>query len=187
MSKRFVSLLLALAMVLLALPALGEAETVEITVGSTNQMSGHFFTDMWGNNTADIDVRALLHGYSTVAISRNGTYEIDQTVVREATLTTDPATGDKTYVLELNPGLVYNDGTPITAADYVFSALLQAAPEIYELGGIPSGMSQFNTRSSVRPAKRTSLPAFASWTIRTSPSPFPANTCPISTKRCSSA
>ena len=143
MSKRFVSLLLALAMVLLALPALGEAETVEITVGSTNQMSGHFFTDMWGNNTADIDVRALLHGYSTVAISRNGTYEIDQTVVREATLTTDPATGDKTYVLELNPGLVYNDGTPITAADYVFSALLQAAPEIYELGGIPSGMSQF--------------------------------------------
>lgn len=89
-------------------------------------------------------MRALLHGYSTVAISRNGTYEIDQTVVREATLTEDPATGDKTYVLELNPDLTYNDSTPITAADYAFSVLLQAAPEIYELGGIPSGMSQFN-------------------------------------------
>ena len=144
MSKRFVSLLLTLALLCMTMPALGEQEAVEITVGSTNQMSGHFFTDMWGNNTADIDVRALLHGYSTVAISRNGTYEIDQTVVREATLTEDPATGDKTYVLELNPDLTYNDSTPITAADYAFSVLLQAAPEIYELGGIPSGMSQFN-------------------------------------------
>ena len=60
MSKRFVSLLLALALLCMAMSALGEQEAVEITVGSTNQMSGHFFTDMWGNNTADIDVRALL-------------------------------------------------------------------------------------------------------------------------------
>ena len=56
---------------------------------------------MWGNNTADIDVRALLHAYSTVAISRNGTYEIDQTVVREVRLTQDLASGDKTYTLSL--------------------------------------------------------------------------------------
>ena len=121
MNKRFVSLLLALALFLMCVPAMAEqsaaeqpaAEPVEITVGSTNQMSGFFFTDMWGNNTADIDVRALL------------------------------ASGDKTYTFEINPDLVYNDGTPITAADFVFSVLLQAAPEIYELGGIPSGMSQF--------------------------------------------
>ena len=151
MNKRFVSLLLALALFLMCVPAMAEqsaaeqpaAEPVEITVGSTNQMSGFFFTDMWGNNTADIDVRALLHAYSTVAISRNGTYEIDTTVVNEARLTQDFASGDKTYTFEINPDLVYNDGTPITAADFVFSVLLQAAPEIYELGGIPSGMSQF--------------------------------------------
>lgn len=49
MSKRFVSLLLALALLCMAMSALGEQEAVEITVGSTNQMSGHFFTDMWGN------------------------------------------------------------------------------------------------------------------------------------------
>ena len=92
MNKRFVSLLLALALFLMCVPAMAEqsaaeqpaAEPVEITVGSTNQMSGFFFTDMWGNNTADIDVRALLHAYSTVAISRNGTYEIDTTDVNEA-------------------------------------------------------------------------------------------------------
>ena len=80
MNKRFVSQLLALALFLMCVPAMAEQpaeEPVEITVGSTNQLSGFFFTDMWGNNTADIDVRALLHGYSTVAMSRSGTYEID--------------------------------------------------------------------------------------------------------------
>ncbi|NLF27981.1 MAG: ABC transporter substrate-binding protein [Clostridiales bacterium] len=146
MNKRFLSWLLAILMLLTAVPALAEpadGEPVEIVVGSTNQMSGYFFTDMWGNNTADIDVRALLHGYSTVAISRNGTYEVDQTVVREITLSQLEGSPDKTYTIEINPGLTYNDATPILASDYVFSVLFQAAPEIFKLGGIPSGMRQF--------------------------------------------
>ncbi|NLF27476.1 MAG: ABC transporter substrate-binding protein [Clostridiales bacterium] len=145
MNKRFLSWLVAILMLLTAASALAEPADgpVEIMVGSTNQMSGVFFTDMWGNNTADIDVRALLHGYATVAISRNGTYEVDQTVVREISLTQQEGSADKTYTIEINTGLTYNDGTPITAADYVFSVLLQAAPEIYDLGGIPSGMRQF--------------------------------------------
>ena len=37
-----------------------------ITVGSPTRVSGMFFTDMWGNNTSDIDVRTLLHVYNTV-------------------------------------------------------------------------------------------------------------------------
>ncbi|NLF28476.1 MAG: ABC transporter substrate-binding protein [Clostridiales bacterium] len=146
MNKRFLSWLLAILMLLTACPAVAEpadGEPVEIVVGSTNQMSGYFFTDMWGNNTADIDVRALLHGYSTVAISRNGTYEVDRTVVREISLTQQEGSADKTYTIEINSGLTYNDGTPISASDYVFSVLFQAAPEIFELGGIPSGMRQF--------------------------------------------
>ena len=146
MNKRFVSLLLALALFLMCVPAMAEqsaaeqpaAEPVEITVGSTNQMSGFFFTDMWGNNTADIDVRALLHAYSTVAISRNGTYEIDTTVVNEARLTQDFASGDKTYTFEINPDLVYNDGTPITAADFVFPCFCRRPPRSTNSAAFPA-------------------------------------------------
>ena len=38
----------------------------ELIVGHTTETKGDFFTEMFGNNTADIDVRALLHGYNLV-------------------------------------------------------------------------------------------------------------------------
>lgn len=143
--KKLVSLVLAAILLLTTCAAFAEpVETREnaIVVGSTNQLSGYFFTGMWGNNTADMDVRGLLHGYSTVSFTRNGTYAIDSTVVEEVALEEDDA-GNRTYIFSLNPDLVYNDGTPVRAQDYVFSVLLQSAPEIYALDGIPSDMCQF--------------------------------------------
>lgn len=109
----------------------------ELTVGSTTQMSGFFFTDMWGNNTADVDVRTLIHGYSTVAWGRNGDFLIDETVVAEATVT-DDAQGNRTYMFTIDENLTYNDGTPITAKDYVFSALLVSSPVLTNFGGVPT-------------------------------------------------
>ena len=50
-------------------------------VGSGTEVSGNFFTDMWGNNTSDIDVRAMLHGYATVAWTNEASYIPDATAV----------------------------------------------------------------------------------------------------------
>jgi hypothetical protein len=52
-----------------------------LTVGSVTQLSGNFFTAMWGNNTADIDVRQLLHDYQTIAWTNNGLYTVNNTAV----------------------------------------------------------------------------------------------------------
>ena len=79
--RRLACMVLALALVICAGYA-EETPASEITVGSLTQMSGMFFTDGWGNNTADADVRALLHGYSTVDMFQNGQYGIDETVCR---------------------------------------------------------------------------------------------------------
>jgi len=38
----------------------------ELLVGNPTVMKGDFFTEMIGNDTADIDVRALIHGYNLV-------------------------------------------------------------------------------------------------------------------------
>ena len=38
----------------------------ELRVGHPTVMKGDFFTEMFGNDTADIDVRALIHGYNLV-------------------------------------------------------------------------------------------------------------------------
>ena len=46
----------------------------KITVGSVTKVAGQFSTDMFDNNTSDIDIRALLHGYSTVAYTDDASY-----------------------------------------------------------------------------------------------------------------
>ncbi len=128
------------------LPMLYEVEPIEdlvgfqpgteITIASSTEMAGYFATDMWGNNTADMDVRALLHGYSTVAWIRTLGMALDGMPINDI-LITELANGGRTYTFTLNRNLVYNDGTPITAKDYVFSLLLSSAPQIAEIGGMP--------------------------------------------------
>ena len=143
--KKLLALLLTLA---LALGALGgawaEEETPtftknELVIGSLTQMNGSFFTEMWGNNTADIDVRTLLHAYGTVVWTADGNYQIDETVVEKADADMDGR--DKRYTFQIRKDLTYCDGTPITAKDYVFSVLLQCAPQVKQLGGIITGLS----------------------------------------------
>lgn len=115
-------------------------EMTKLVVGSTTEMSGNFLGDIWGNNTADIDVRTLLHGYDVVAWTQEAMYTINPSVVLSATVV-DDREGNRTYVMELRRGLMYNDSTPITARDYVFSLLLRGAPQIKAIGGETSGVS----------------------------------------------
>lgn len=110
-------------------------EGTYIRVGNFTRMSGDFFTDMWGNNTADIDMRALLHGMSTVDWTNDRQYALDASVL--AAVSTEVTKAGKTYTFTLADGLTYNDGTPVTAADYVFSVLLQSSAVAQELGGKP--------------------------------------------------
>ncbi len=157
--KKYLSLLLAFALCLTSLAgtlhtALAEneneaeePETIpvaeekpveypnELRVGHPTITKGDFFTEMFGNDTADIDVRALIHGYNLVNWNQNqGVYLIDESVV-ESVLTVENEIGDKTYYLGLYDDLYYCDGTPITAWDYAFSLLLMMAPEIEQIGG----------------------------------------------------
>lgn len=117
-----------------------QVDYTHLTVGSTTQMSGNFLGDLWGNNTADIDVRTLVHGYDVVAWTQEAMYSINPTVVQTTSVYDDPD-GNRTYVLELQRGLMYNDGSPITAQDYVFALLLRGAPQTREIGGDTAGVA----------------------------------------------
>lgn len=105
----------------------------EIVVGTATRPSGYFFTNLWGNNTTDMDVRALLHGYSPVYLHEQITYATNPTVV-ESLRIGDYPDGNAVYIIKLKPELRYNDGSSITAADYVFSLLLQTHPALAALG-----------------------------------------------------
>ncbi|MBQ8136441.1 MAG: hypothetical protein IJ174_03315, partial [Clostridia bacterium] len=144
MKNRLPALLLALLMLLSALPlaALAEAQETEeapvvypdeLIVGHPTEMRGDFFTEMFGNNTADIDVRSLIHGYNLVNWDQNqGVYAFDPTVVTDIRVAEDAA-GNRTYFLGIADDLYYSDGMPITAWDYALSLLLMMAPDMEEI------------------------------------------------------
>ena len=107
----------------------------ELVIGNTTAMSGNFTTLMWGNNTADLDVKALLNGYNLIQWNRGqGVFEADSSVVSGLTAY-DDAQGNRTYIIALYQDLQYSDGTPINAYDYAFSILLSVSKECRELGG----------------------------------------------------
>lgn len=137
-------LICVLAVMMLCSSVLAMAETAdgaakEIVIGATTQMDGYFFTDLWSANTADIDVRTLIHGYSTVAIGRSGIYQLDETAIDHVELTEDAA-GNRTYEFTLNPELKFSDGSPLTAKDYIFSAMLLSSPMMEEMGATQGGL-----------------------------------------------
>ncbi len=170
---------LALAGIVPAALAEGEPGLAENTlaVGTITPMSGGFFTDMWGNNSSDMDVRAMLHGYATVAWVKDGDFVIDDTTVKEVGVV-DDSSGNRTYTFALNDQLQYNDGTPILARDYVFAVLLRSCPQIAALGGMNqafnhlmgfeafakgepfTGVRLLEERKFSLTIKRTSLPYF---------------------------
>lgn len=138
--KRFFAMLLAL---LLTMGGIAQAEALppeeelytQLVVGNVTALSGDFFTEMWGNNTADIDVRMLLHGYNLMVWNGElGAYGINEAVV-SGLVATDDESGNRTYTLSLYNDLFYSDGTPITAYDYAFSILLSLAPQVAAIGG----------------------------------------------------
>ena len=105
----------------------------EIVIGSVTPLSGYFTTDLWGANSSDMDVRDLLHGYSIISIVRDAVV-FNPTVISNSSMMTDED-GGQTYTLTFASGLTYNDGTPISAADYAFSLLLTCSPQIYDISG----------------------------------------------------
>ncbi len=155
--KKLLTLLLALAMFLstqavLAEPFVGDGETAAseavealptvLRVATTTRPSGYFFTDLWGNNTSDTDVRTMLHGQSTVAWQSQTDIVVNPTVV-EQVRHSSLANGDREYVFILKDGLYFSDGSPITAADYVFTVLLLASDEMKALGAAETAYSQY--------------------------------------------
>ena len=104
MNKLKTILCLLLTLMLLALPVLSSAEATEtpapegeaaaetpeeeiefpdeLKVGHPTITKGDFFTEMFGNDTADIDVRAMIHGYNLINWDQNqGEYVFDPSVV----------------------------------------------------------------------------------------------------------
>ena len=100
--------------------AVEKVET-QVILGSSTQVNADFF-DGWTNSATNAYLKELMSGYATVEWTKEGRYTINPTAVKSYTAV-DNADGTKTYTFNLANNLVYNDGTKITAKDYVFNIL----------------------------------------------------------------
>lgn len=146
--KRFVAA--AAALLLLAgcsaQPEAPSARAVSgrAVIGLAQPLSGDYlFTEAWGSCEADRDIQRLIYGAGTVAVTDEGTFVTDGSTLKSFS-TREEWDGARTYTFTLNEGLCYSDGSPIRAADYVFSVLLQSSPAFAALGADNSRYSQLN-------------------------------------------
>ena len=101
----------------------------QLIIGSVTDMEGDFYDPDFNNNATNYKAYDLIHGYNTVTYTKEGMFELDPTVVANCDAT-DNEDGTKTYTITLNDGLLWSDGSPVTAKDYVFATLLESSPEM---------------------------------------------------------
>ena len=82
----------------------------------------------------DTMFRLFSHGYSVSETDRDSKYEVNATAIKNLEIT-DEADGGKLFTITVNEGLVYSDGTPINAKDYVARILYVNSPAFSEAGG----------------------------------------------------
>lgn len=122
--KKILAILLTMAMVLSMTTVLAEeaeapvAEKGTIIYGTSTELSGDWARELWTNNAADKLVRELMDDYKTVVSDQGGEWIVNNTIVNEMTSELNED-GSKTFTVRINEGLVYNNGEPITAKDFV--------------------------------------------------------------------
>ena len=111
--------------------------TGQLVIGALTDLESDFYDSSFNNSATNYKLYDLLHGYGTVVSDVDGAFVYDPTVVKSHE-EVENEDGTKTYTVTINDGLVWSDGTPITAKDYVFQLLLESSPEMNQVDGYPS-------------------------------------------------
>ena len=110
-----------------ATPANMEKHENKIVLGSSTELTGDFSGGLITNGGTDMLVDKLVNDYGTMVQNREGVY-VDNPSVMKEWKRTDNEDGSATYTVTINEGLKYNNGDPITAADFIFSEMIRCTP-----------------------------------------------------------
>lgn len=113
----------------------------KLIYGSNTDLAGDFTNGVFSNGATDMMVTQLIDDYSTIAMQRDGSY-VDNPVVTKEWKSEMNEDGTQTFTITINEGLVYNNGDPITAKDYVFRTLFLATGAAGALGSRSAGYTQ---------------------------------------------
>ncbi len=108
-------------------PVSTEKRENKIVLGDLTELTGDFSGGLITNGASDMLVERLVNDYGTMVRNREGVYVKNPSVMKDWSRT-DNEDGSATYTVSINEGLKFNNGDPITAADYVFPLALRCTP-----------------------------------------------------------
>ena len=115
----------------------------EAILGSTTDLNADFMNG-WSNSATNNYFKKLMDGYSLVAWTKESGYAVDNKITVKEYKSEVDAKGNKTYTFTINDNLVYNNGDPIKAKDYIANILFNAHPKVGDLDGYSvSGGEEF--------------------------------------------
>ena len=114
-----------------------DKEDKSFIFGNATDLSGKFRYPAFGASSpgaADNDIAQLVSGLETVVTNRDGGYQWNDTVVKahEEKVNDD---GTKTFKITIKEGLKFSDGSPVTAKNYVITALVFSTPVAAQAAG----------------------------------------------------
>lgn len=111
-------------------------------LGSSTELSGAFRNASWGKSSpaaSDNDVMSLTSGYSTVMSDITGSYGWNYFAVDGEPTSVVNEDGTLTYTIKVRNDMVFSDGTPITAKNYIVGILANSTDVGVAAGGTGNG------------------------------------------------
>lgn len=103
----------------------------QIILGVISETSGDI-TPSWVNGAGDYTAYKLISGMAPVDRDKDGKWIVNENVA-ESVDVVDNEDGSKTYTVAIKDGLLFSDGTPITASDYLMFYMLRCDEMIKDL------------------------------------------------------
>lgn len=107
-------------------------------LGSSTELSGAFRNSSWGKSnpgSADLDIEDLTSGHSTVQTGFDGSLMWNMAALAEEPTAVKNDDGSLTYTIKVKDDLVFSDGSPITAKNYIAYALANSTAVSVAAGG----------------------------------------------------
>lgn len=108
-----------------------EGHTNSVILGSSTELGGAFRNSSWGKSSpaaSDLDIQDLTSGHSTVMTNNVGGMLWNMTALAQVPTAEFNEDGELTYTIKIKDSLVFSDGSPITAKNYIVGLLCNSTP-----------------------------------------------------------
>lgn len=112
-----------------------ETRPNRLIYGSSTEVSGDIGPGAWWtNNATDKMIRNLINDYAVITFDQDGAMVENASVLDGPVTSVENEDGSKTFTVKIKQGLTFNNGEPITAANYCAYSLVAYSPAALEAG-----------------------------------------------------